>query len=271
MDVLCSKRILIKNKRIKLNTGIYFMKIDFMNIPVDALTMQETINKIDEAIQNNQKINHVVINAGKVVAMQKDSQLFKSVVTCDLISADGQSIVWAARFLGKHLPCRVAGIDLMQELVNLAYKKKYKCFFFGAQEEVVKNVADFYTNQYGSEILAGYRNGYFTKEEEPLIAQQIRDSSAQLLFVAISSPKKENFLYEYKDILSKVNFTMGVGGSFDVISGKTKRAPKWMQKIGMEWFYRFAQEPKRMWRRYIIGNFKFIWLVLKEKIKIMTV
>jgi len=87
------------------------------------------------------------------------------------------------------------------------------------------------------------------------------------LFVAITSPKKENFLFEYRDLLKDVNFTMGVGGTFDVIAGVTKRAPLWMQKCGLEWFYRFLQEPKRMWRRYLVGNSKFIWLILKERFK----
>jgi len=93
------------------------MKIDFLGIPVDALTMQETLGKIDQAIKNDQKINHVVINAGKVVAMQKDRDLFNSVISCDIINADGQSIVWAARFMGKKIPERVAGIDLMINLL----------------------------------------------------------------------------------------------------------------------------------------------------------
>ena len=242
------------------------MKIDFLGIPVDSLTMGETILLVDNAIRHDKHINHVVINAGKVVSMQKDKELFESVTSCDVINADGQSIVWAARFLGKHLPERVAGADLMQELVQLAYENEYKCFFFGAKEEVVKKVVDTYSEKYGSSIIAGYRNGYFSKNDEPQVARQIAESGAQLLFVAITSPRKENFMFEYRNILSNVNFTMGVGGTFDVISGFTKRAPVWMQDIGMEWFYRMAQEPRRMWRRYLFGNTKFIWYVIKEKI-----
>jgi N-acetylglucosaminyldiphosphoundecaprenol N-acetyl-beta-D-mannosaminyltransferase len=243
------------------------MKIDFLGIPIDALTMHETIVRVNEAIDEKKRINHVVINAGKVVLMQKDKELYNSVVSCDIINADGQSIVWAARFLGKKLPERVAGADLMQELVALSYRNKIKCFFFGAKEEVVRKVVDIYSQKYCPEIIAGYRNGYYTKQEEPLIARQIADSGTQFLFVAITSPKKENFLFEYKEILKNVSFTMGVGGTFDVIAGVTRRAPKWMQNIGMEWFFRFLQEPGRMWRRYLIGNSKFIWLVIKEKFK----
>ncbi len=249
-----------------MNTSVN-KKIDFLGIPVDALTMEETTAQIDLAIQNRQRINHVVINAGKVVAMQKDSDLHRSVVTCDLINADGQSIVWASRFLGNALPERVAGIDLMQNLVELASLKKYKCFFFGARENVVKKVVEIYSQQYGKEVIAGYRNGYFTREEEPEIARQISESGAQLLFVAMPSPHKENFMYTYRDVLSGVNFNMGVGGSFDVIAGFTKRAPVWMQKTGMEWFYRFIQEPRRMWKRYLVGNSRFLYLVFREKFR----
>jgi N-acetylglucosaminyldiphosphoundecaprenol N-acetyl-beta-D-mannosaminyltransferase len=241
------------------------MRIDFLGIPIDALTMKETVAFVDKAIQNGDHINHVVINAGKVVMMQKDRQLFDSVVSCDLINADGQSIVWAARLLKKRIPERVAGVDMMQELMKLANERRYKCFFFGAKEKVVKKVAGIYAEKYGSGIIAGYRNGYFTKEEERNIAEQIAGSGTQLLFVAITSPKKENFLYEYRDVLKNVNFTMGVGGTFDVISGFTKRAPAWMQDIGMEWFFRFLQEPRRMWKRYLLGNAKFIWLVFLER------
>lgn len=242
-------------------------RITFLDIPIDVMTMYETVDRIEEAIQKGRNIQHVVVNAGKVVSMQKDRDLYKSVVACDIINADGQSIVWAARFLGKYLPERVAGIDLMQELVKLAARKNYKCYFLGATEDVINKVIDLYTNKYGRSFIAGYRNGYFAKEEEYEIAQSIAKSGAQLLFVAITSPRKEKFLYEHRDVLSKVNFTMGVGGSFDVVAEITKRAPVWMQNIGMEWFYRFIQEPKRMWRRYLVGNSEFVWLVIKQKFK----
>ena len=227
--------------------------------------MAQTVNIIDKCIQKDEHIQHVVINAGKVVAMQTNKALYDSVVSCDLINADGQSIVWAARFLGKNLPERVAGIDLMQNLVTLAAEKGYRCFFLGAKEEVVSKVVNFYSKKYGKDMIAGYRNGYFSADEEAEVAQQIADSKANILFVAITSPKKEIFQNKYQDILGSVNFTMGVGGSFDVIAGVTKRAPRWMQKIGMEWFYRFIQEPRRMWNRYMVGNYKFIKIVVKEK------
>jgi len=242
-------------------------RIFILNCPIDALTMDETIKIIDIAIQNNQHLHHTVVNAAKLVKMQKDKELYESVVSADIINADGMAVVWASKLLGQPLPERVAGIDLMQKIVRLAYKKNYKIFFFGAREEVVKKVVERYSKEYSPKIVAGYRNGYYSEEEEPRIAKQIAESGANILFVGISSPKKEKFLYKYRNILKKVNLIMGVGGSFDVIAGKVKRAPKWMQELGLEWFFRFLQEPKRMWRRAFIDNSKFIVLVVKEILK----
>lgn len=240
-------------------------RITICDIPVDALTMRQTIERIDEAIMRKQSIHHVVVNAVKVANAQKDKQLKESIISCDIINADGQGIVWASQFLNRPLPERVAGIDLMEELVRLASKKKYRIFFLGAKEEIVKSVVDIYSNKY-NDIIAGYRNGYFSKEDEAIIAQQIADSNADILFVAMTSPKKEIFLNSYKHLI-RTPFIMGVGGSFDVVSGFVKRAPKWMQNWGLEWFYRTLQEPRRMWKRYLFGNSIFIYLVLKEKVK----
>ena len=167
------------------------MKTDLLGIPVDSLTMEETIDRINKAIRQNIRIRQVSVNAGKIIMMRKNKELYNSVLSCDIISADGQSVVWAGRFLGKHLPGRIAGCDLMQELVKLAFENKYKCFFFGAKEAVIKKVVDLYNHEYGPNIIAGYRNGYYDKDEEPLIAKQIVESGAQLLFVALNSPLKE--------------------------------------------------------------------------------
>ena len=241
-------------------------RIQVCNIPVDDYTMKETIQLIDNAIIEKKPIHHVVINAAKVVNAQKDEALRESIVNCDIINADGQAIVWASRFLGRPLPERVAGIDIMANLVKLAAEKQYRIFFLGAKEEVVKEVVDIYTKQYGASIIAGYRNGYFKKEQAQEVATQIADSGASILFVAMSSPKKEIFLNTYKHLI-QTPFIMGVGGSFDVVSGLVKRAPLWMQKAGLEWFYRVMQEPGRMWKRYLYGNTEFIYIVLREKIR----
>lgn len=242
-------------------------RVIVLDTPIDNLSMAETLDYIAAAIQHGGHLHHTVVNAGKIVAMQRDPQLRESVINADLINADGQGVVWASRWLGKPLKERVAGIDLMEELVRLASRNHYKVFFFGAKENIVSSVVRHYSELYSPDIIAGYRNGYFKKDEEPAIARQIADSGANILFVAISSPTKENFLYQNRETLRKVNFIMGVGGSFDVVSGLVKRAPRWMQRAGLEWLFRVYQEPKRMFKRYLIGNARFIALVFKGKFR----
>jgi N-acetylglucosaminyldiphosphoundecaprenol N-acetyl-beta-D-mannosaminyltransferase len=245
-------------------------RIQLLGIPVDNLTMEETIALVNKAIVNKEHLHHTVVNAGKIVSMHDNPELKESVVNADIINADGQAVVWASKIFNVPLKERVAGIDLMEKLVELAYQKKYKVFFFGAKEEIINKVVEKYKRKYSADIIAGYRNGFFKKENEREIAKQIAGSGANILFVAISSPTKENFLYQNRDVLKNVNFIMGVGGSFDVVAGFVKRAPIWMQKSGLEWMYRVYQEPKRMFRRYLIGNIKFIFLTLKYSLKIKT-
>jgi N-acetylglucosaminyldiphosphoundecaprenol N-acetyl-beta-D-mannosaminyltransferase len=242
-------------------------RVVILGTPIDNLSMTETLDFIATAIHDGGHLHHTVVNAGKIVLMQRDLQLRESVINADLINADGQGVVWASRLLGKPLKERVAGIDLMEELVRMAGRNHYKVFFFGAKEDIVKSVVQHYSNLFSPDIIAGYRNGYFKKEEEPAIARQIADSGANILFVAISSPTKENFLYQNRETLHTVNFIMGVGGSFDVVSGLVKRAPRWMQQAGLEWLYRVWQEPRRMLKRYLVGNAIFLALVLKYKFK----
>ncbi len=136
-------------------------RIQLLNCPVDVLDMNTTLLKIFDSIKTNMQIHHVVVNAAKLVSMRKDKQLRESVINCDIINADGQSLVWASRFLGTPLSERVAGIDLMEYLVDLADQQKYKIFLLGAKEEVVREVVDIYEKKYGEEIIAGYRNGYY--------------------------------------------------------------------------------------------------------------
>ena len=242
-------------------------RINILGTPIDNLTMQETLEMVDLAIKNNEHIHHTVVNAGKIVSMHENTELRESVIEADLINADGQAVVWASRLFSNPLKERVAGIDLMERLVELAHQRGYRLFFFGAKEEVVSNLVSKYSSQYSPDIIAGYRNGYFKKEQEKEIAEQIAQTEPNILFVAISSPVKENFLYQNKNLLKNVNLIMGVGGSFDVIAGYVKRAPLWMQKTGLEWFYRVYQEPRRMFKRYLLGNLKFMRLVVKYYFK----
>ncbi len=237
-------------------------RLKFFHSEIDPLTMPETLGVVETIIQERKLTQHVVVNVAKLVLMQKDKGLRDIVNSCGLVNADGQGIVWGAKLLGLNIPERVAGIDLFLSIVKLAAEKNYKLYFLGAKDEVVRKVVDIFQTQYPSLKVAGFRNGYFAQEEEAEIVDDIRSSQADVVFVAMGSPQKEVFLNKHIKNMN-VPFVMGVGGSFDVVAGVTKRAPLWMQKCGLEWFYRFLCEPRRMWKRYLVTNTLFLGMILK--------
>ena len=209
---------------------------NIMGCPMDIATVAETVDVIDEAISKNKFTQHVVVNVAKLVNMQNDIVLGNSIRECDIINIDGMGIVLGARFLGYNIPERVAGIDLFLKLISMSAKNNYPIYLLGSKDEVVKNTASKLQSLYPKINIAGYHHGYFWENEEEIV-EKIKASGAKLLFVAITSPKKENFINRWKEKLG-VTFVMGVGGTFDVVSGKVKRAPLWMQKYGLEWFFR---------------------------------
>ena len=237
-----------------------------MNTYVNAVSMQQTIEYVEKIIAERKPVQHVVINASKINLIESDPKLAEIVNSCPFIKADGASIVWAAKKLGIPVKERVTGCDLFQNLVAVAAKKGYKIFLFGAKEKVVSKVKEIYERKYPGIKIVGYRNGYFTEAEEPEIIEQMKDSDADMMFVAFSSPKKEYWINKYINELN-IPFVMGVGGSFDIVAGVTDRAPKWWQDHGLEWLYRLIQEPHRMWKRYIIGNLKFVGLTYQYKFR----
>ncbi len=240
-------------------------RVDFMGAKIDALTMEQTLDRVAEIIDNREQVQHVVINVAKLVYMQNDPSLKRIINECGLINADGAGIVLGAKIMGIPIPERVAGIDLMQNLVHLANDHHYRLYFLGAEPEVLERVVDIYRQQYPNLEICGYRDGYFNPSEEMNIAKEIRDAQPDILFVAMSSPKKEKFIKEYKDMMG-VPFVMGVGGSLDVIAGKVKRAPGWVQDFGMEWAYRILQEPRRMWKRYLVTNTQYGLMLVNNMI-----
>lgn len=225
--------------------------------------MVETLNLVETAIKDYQQIVYADVNADKIVTLQHNKLIQDYFKEATIVNADGQAVIWSAKLFGHQLKERVTGVDLMQKLVELSAKKSYKIYFLGAKEEVISTLVQKYETTFGKNIIAGYRNGYFKQEDENQIIEDIINSKANLLFVAIISPKKEEFLHTHKQALKNVNFIMGVGGSFDVHAGFIQRAPIWMQKSGLEWLFRVYQEPRRMWKRYLISNTKFIILLLK--------
>jgi len=240
-------------------------RIEMIGSPMDVATMNETVELIRQAVKSNKFTQHVVVNVAKLINMRADHKLRESVVSCDIINIDGMGVVFGARFLGYQVTERVAGIDLFHELLGMSATEGFSVYFLGAKQSIVEVAVQKIRLLYPRLDVAGYHHGYFGDDEATIVAK-VRESGAQLLFVAITSPKKENFINRWRKELG-VTFVMGVGGTFDVVAGKVDRAPHWMQKSGFEWLYRVIQEPRRMWKRYLITNSKFLLLILNEKIK----
>jgi N-acetylglucosaminyldiphosphoundecaprenol N-acetyl-beta-D-mannosaminyltransferase len=240
-----------------------FPTFNVLGVDVAAVGMEDVLRICRDHIERRASLLLGVVNAAKLVNSRKDSQLADSLAEADIVVADGLPVVWLGRMTGRPLPERIAGIDLMNELLACADTNGYRVFFLGARPEVVEKVVEVVKKRHPGLTVAGYRDGYFESDLGGEVAEQIRQSRADMLFVAMSSPAKENFLRRWRSVMD-VPVCHGVGGTFDVIAGVARRAPAWMQKAGLEWFYRFLQEPRRMWKRYLVTNSIFLKLAAVE-------
>ena len=234
----------------------------FLGAKVHPWSSGQTLSEINRRLNKNLFTQHAVVNAAKVINMHKDPMLREAVNSCDIVNADGMGVVWGARILGHDIQERVAGVDLFFRLLELAVETKECVFFLGAEQNVLEKAVLNIRKEYPGLKIAGWHHGYFWDDEESVV-RLISSSNAGLLFVAITSPKKEQFIHRWREQLC-VKFAMGVGGTFDIVAGMTNRAPKWMQKFGLEWLYRVIQEPDRMWKRYLSTNTLFVCYVIKE-------
>lgn len=234
-------------------------------LQVDAVTVDQAVARCVEAITQRRYLPVAVLNAAKVVTMCRDPGLRDAVARCQLILADGQSVVWASRILGAPVPERVAGIDLFEELLAVAARSGYRVYFLGAKPGVLDRMLAELARRYPELRVAGARDGYFRSDEAADVAAAIHRSAADLLFLGMSSPRKELFLAVH-GTATGAHVVHGVGGSFDVLAGETKRAPVWCQRLGLEWLYRAKQEPLRLGRRYLATNAAFVALVARQAI-----
>lgn len=234
-------------------------------VALDPLTMDETVQRCLDAVRRGEQIEIGMVNAAKLVNMRRDPALAEAVAGCDLVLADGQAVVWAGRVLGVRLPERVAGIDLFMRLLAAAEVADIPVYLLGAQQEVLEMMLRQISERFPKLRVAGSRNGYFGDSEQEGIADSVADSGARLLFLGMTSPKKEIFTAGYGK-RTGVHVVHGVGGSFDILAGITKRAPLVWQRMGLEWFYRTLQEPRRLGKRYLTTNAAFLAMTVRELI-----
>jgi N-acetylglucosaminyldiphosphoundecaprenol N-acetyl-beta-D-mannosaminyltransferase len=239
-------------------------RTELLELPFDVVTMQSAVDRCLSWCRGP-RASHTVItaNSAHLCMMRSDPELREACRAGDLIVADGMSVVWTSRLTDSPFPERVAGVDLMGRLLEAGSQEGLRAYFLGAKPEVVSKLAERCAERYPGLTVAGYRDGYFSAKDHTAIVEEIRERAPHFLFVGMPSPFKETWCERNRERLD-VPVIMGVGGSFDVHAGHVKRAPVWLQGLGMEWSWRLMMEPRKMWKRYLTTNSQFVWLVTRD-------
>jgi len=237
--------------------------VTLFNLNISNLSKAEVLEKIEGFIKSGRPQLIVTLNVFALVSAQKDKELKDIINSADLSLPDGKGLILAAKLLNLPLKERISGVDLVEELSELAAKKGYSIYLFGAKRGVAEKAAKRLQSSYSGLKVGGAEDGYFTPQDEPKIIERIKKAKVDILLVALGIPRQEKWIRHYLQDL-KVPVCIGVGGSFDVISGRLKRAPRWIQDWGFEWLYRLVQEPRRIGRN--LSLLRFAFMVLKEKV-----
>lgn len=239
-------------------------KAELLGLSFDAVTMEIAVARCLEFC-HALRAPHTVItaNAAQLCMMRHDPELARACRAGNLTVADGMSVVWALQASGQPAPERVAGVDLMARLLEKAGEQRLRVYFLGARREVVTALVQMSLARHPGIEIAGFRDGYFGPEDHQAIVEEIRASGAHMLFVGMPTPFKETWCERHRQRL-QVPLIMGVGGSFDALTGFVRRAPRWAQNAGLEWLWRLLMEPRKLWKRYLTTNSEFIWLAGRE-------
>lgn len=241
-------------------------EVSIFNIRINPLRREEFLVIIEAGIRAGRQIAQFGVNSATINDINRNEEFRQTINNADLVHIDGMSVVWALRSFGYTVPERVATPDLADDVLAMADREGMSIFLFGARENILSLCLQKITTRYPNVVIAGSRNGYYKPEEEQEIFDLINKTNPDILLLGMSSPKKELFFESYRHKLV-ARYILGVGGYFDIMSGLIRRAPHWMQDTGLEWLFRLMQEPRRLWKRYLIGIFQFFWLVTKEKFK----
>lgn len=234
----------------------------FLGVPVHLLTMEQTLTRVEAVMREKRRMLHVALNVAKFVKLHRDEELRADVFGADLVGVDGAGIILGARLFGIRVPERVAGVDLMHNILALCAEKGYRPYLLGARPDVLETALAKLKQRHPSIAIAGSHHGYFKPAEEADVVAHIRAVQPDCLFVGMPTPRKERFMAAHRAALD-VPFVMGVGGGIDILAGHVRRAPTIWQRNGMEWLYRILQEPRRMWWRYLSTNVLYAGLLAK--------
>jgi len=240
-------------------------KVRIYGVPISKLDMKQTVAYLSDVIERRQPHQIITANPIMVMAALEDPVYMRIMQSAELVVPDGTGVVWAANYVGDPVAERVPGYDLLQELMKAGERKGWKVYLLGASPEVIQAAADRLKASYPGIQLVGVRDGYFKEAQDEEVIEDIVKAAPDLLFVGRSVATQEPWIDKYKEQLG-IPVMMGVGGSFDVLSGKLKRAPKLFQKLRLEWFYRLLQEPWRYKRMLVLP--KFALKVMRDKAKV---
>ncbi len=237
------------------------MRVSLLGSYIDALNMDETVDRAAEFVQSGRPHQIITLNPEYLYQAQSRRELLALANSADLVTPDGAGIVWACQMAGTPVPERVTGIDLMLRLCARGDYEGWRVFLLGASPGIAEEAGEKLKQRFPGLVICGTHHGYFTDAESGRVVDMIIEAEPQLLFVALGAPRQEQWINKYQPKMG-VPVAMGVGGSFDVISGRKQRAPEWTQRLRIEWLYRLVKEPSR-WKRQLVLP-KFAWLVLRR-------
>jgi N-acetylglucosaminyldiphosphoundecaprenol N-acetyl-beta-D-mannosaminyltransferase len=240
-------------------------RLTILNVWVDPVDMAGALERVERFVDEGDRPHSIfAVNPEKNFSVPRDPNLHKVFREADLLIPDGIGVVMAARFLYRVQLGRVPGVELMDEICRLSARKGYRVFIYGAKEEVSAKATATLQGRYPSLVVAGRANGYVSPAEMPALIDQINSSGAQVLFLALGSPRQESWFATYSGQLQTVRVCQGIGGTLDTIAGTVKRAPRFWCRLNLEWLYRLLSEPKRIARQRVLPV--FAWLVLRRKL-----
>ena len=239
-----------------------FDAVTILGVRVDCVSPAETLAEIDRFVAGRTPHHIVTADASMVITARHDPVLREIIEGADLVTPDGFGILWASRQMRTPVPHKVSGVDLVGELCRLSPTKGYRIFFFGAGPGVAEEAATKMRAIYPGTQIVGTRDGFFTPAQEPEVVAQIQATRPDIVLVALGIPKQEKWITRYKDVLG-ASVLVGVGGSFDVFSGRVRRAPPFMQQHGFEWLYRLYKNPRKLAKVMTLPE--FAWLTLRQR------
>lgn len=243
------------------------MKTYILGVKIDKTTVRETIERIGQFLSSNRGHYIITANPEMLVAAQKDAEFREIINNADLVAPDGFGLILASKILrGKNgLTERISGIDLIIKIAE-NFGSDHKIFLLGGQEGVAKMATEKLKEKFPDIKISGFFGGDASEAGDIATISAINQANPDILFIAFGAPKQEKWIARNLKKMPGIRLAIGVGGAFDIISGRIKRAPQWMRRLGLEWFWRLIQEPRRIGRIYN-ATIKFMWLVvIKQKL-----